>query len=89
MKGKIIVSTPAATSILAIGQGKGKTRKGPPKQNLKGKSQAGSSSNEPKGKSNSNAHPVSGPKEATCFYSHDTELLKQSYLKYLQDIKDG
>ena len=33
MKGKSIPSTPASAPVLAIGQGKGKKRKGPPKQN--------------------------------------------------------
>ncbi|KAL7604688.1 hypothetical protein Lser_V15G19941 [Lactuca serriola] len=49
MKGKSISSTPASAPVLAIGQGNGKKRKGPPKQNCKGKSQDGSSKNGPKG----------------------------------------
>ena len=44
MKGKSIASTSVIAPVLAIGQGKGKKRKGPPKQNWKGMSQGGSSS---------------------------------------------
>ncbi|KAL7604569.1 hypothetical protein Lser_V15G14590 [Lactuca serriola] len=62
MKGKGIAS-PTSVLVLAIGQGKEKKRKCPPKQNWKGKSQVGSSSIEPKGKSSSDASRVSGPKE--------------------------
>ena len=69
-KGKSVTSTPAASPFLAIDQGKEKKRKGPPKQNWKGKSQAGSTSNGPKGKASSDA-PTSNPKEATCLYCHE------------------
>jgi len=33
MKGKSTASTPSSAPVLAIGQGKGKKRKGPPKKN--------------------------------------------------------
>ena len=68
MKGKSISFTPASATVLAIGQGKGKKRKGPPKKNLKGKSQNGSVSNGTKGKSSSDIPPVSSPKEATSLH---------------------
>ena len=68
MKGKKVASTRASSPILGIGQGKGNKRKGPPKENWKGKSQAGLSSNAPKGKSSSDAPPVSDPNEAIFFY---------------------
>mgnify|MGYP001548846377 CR=1 FL=1 len=48
MKGKNSNPNSVRAPILAIVQGKGKKRKGPPKQNLKGKSHAGSSRNGPK-----------------------------------------
>lgn len=87
MKGKCVASSPIAAYVLAISQGK--KRKGPPKLNWKGKSRAWSSSSGPKGKSISDAPPVSDPKEATCFYFNDKGHWKRSFLKYLQDIKDG
>lgn len=69
MKGKSFASTPAATApLLAIGKGKGKKRKAPPKQNWKGKYQVGSSNNGSKVKSGSKASPAFDPKETTCFY---------------------
>ena len=72
----------SSTAVLAIGQGKGKKRKGPPKQNWKGKSQATGS------KTKETPH-VSNPKEAECFYCQEKGHWKRSCPKYLQDIKDG
>ncbi|TLX69973.1 DDE-type integrase/transposase/recombinase, partial [Labilibacter sediminis] len=69
-------------SLMAIGQGKGKKRKGPPKQNWKGKSQASSS------RTKETPH-VPNPKEAECFYCQEKGHWKKSCPKYLQDIKDG
>jgi hypothetical protein len=80
MKGKSDAPAPANTTVLAIGQGKGKKRKGPPKQNWKGKSHV---------KTSSDVTPVSDPKEATCFYCNDKGHWKRSCPKYLQDLKDG
>ena len=71
MKGKGIALSHISVPILAIRQGIGKKRKGPPKQNWKGKSQVGLSSIGPKVKSTSDAPPISDPKEATCFYCKD------------------
>ena len=68
MKGKSIASIPTSAPVRAIGQGKGKKRKGPPKQNWKAKVQVGSSSNGPKAKPNASIPHVSDPKEAVCFY---------------------
>ena len=89
MKGKSIPSTPASAPVLAIGQGKGKKRKGPPKQNWKSKAQAVSSSNGPKAKPNGSTPHVSDPKEAICFYCNQKGHWKRSCPQYLQDIKDG
>ncbi|XP_023731943.1 uncharacterized protein LOC111879739 [Lactuca sativa] len=41
MKGKSVASSPVVATVLAIVQGKGIKRKGPPKQNWHGKSQVG------------------------------------------------
>ena len=73
MKGKSIASTPASALVLAIRQGKGKKRKGPPKQNLKDEVQAGSCSSGPKAKPNVVIPHVSDPKDVDCFYCNDKE----------------
>ncbi|KAI3739943.1 hypothetical protein L2E82_30357 [Cichorium intybus] len=69
--------------------GKGKKRKGPPKQNWKEKSHAGSSSNGSNAKSGYDVPAVSNPKDADCFYCKEKGHYLQSCPKYLQDIKDG
>ncbi|KAL7600494.1 hypothetical protein Lser_V15G27034 [Lactuca serriola] len=89
MKGKSIASNPASAPVLAIGQGKGKKRKGPPNQNWKAKVQVGSSSNGPKAKLNASIPHVSDPKEAVCFYCNQKGHWKRTCPQYLQDIKDG
>ncbi|KAI3723284.1 hypothetical protein L2E82_34759 [Cichorium intybus] len=65
LKGKSVPSV--SQPVLAIGHGKGKKRKGPPKQNWREKVQVGSSSNGPRAKSSSIPH-VTNPKDADCFY---------------------
>ncbi|KAI3700614.1 hypothetical protein L2E82_45250 [Cichorium intybus] len=79
----------AKAPAIAIGQGRGKKRKGPPKQNWKGKAQVGSSSNGPRSKPNSDSPHVLKPKEADCFYCNEKGHWKRSCPKYLQDLKDG
>ncbi|KAI3699760.1 hypothetical protein L2E82_44271 [Cichorium intybus] len=86
MKGKGLL--PVNPPVLAIGSGKGKKRKGPPKQNWREKTHVGSSSNAPKGKSSGIPH-VQNPKDADCFYYKQKGHWKRSCPTYLQDIKDG
>ncbi|KAI3496699.1 hypothetical protein L1887_39071 [Cichorium endivia] len=86
MKGKSIPSV--NQPVLAIGSGKGKKRKGPPKQNWREKVQVGSSSNGSRTKS-SHIPCVANPNEADCFYCKEKGHWKRSCPKYLQDIKDG
>ena len=78
MKGKSMASTPASAPIVAIGQGKGKKRKGPPKQNWKGKVQVRSSSSGLKAKPSDTIPHVSDPKEAICFYCNQKGHWKRS-----------
>lgn len=80
MKRKSISSTPATTLVLAIGQGKGKKRKGPPKVKWKGKTHV---------KPDSEFTLIPVPKEATCFYCSEKGHWKRSCPKYLQDLEDG
>ncbi|KAI3523823.1 hypothetical protein L1887_02255 [Cichorium endivia] len=54
MKGKSVL--PVNPPVLAIGSGKGKKRKGPPKQHWREKTHVGSSSNAPRAKSSSIPH---------------------------------
>ena len=68
IKGKSVANTTAP--VLAIGQGKGKKRKGPPKQNWKGKTKAVSSEGH-RANSGQNIPHVSNPKEAECFYCNE------------------
>ncbi|XP_052619679.1 uncharacterized protein LOC128126023 [Lactuca sativa] len=90
LKGKAVEFTLPTTvaPVMAIGQGKGKKRKAPPKQRWKEKSHDGSSSSGPKGKTSS-VPLASYPKEATCVYYQDKGHWKRSCPKYPQDIKDG
>ncbi|KAI3680369.1 hypothetical protein L2E82_50354 [Cichorium intybus] len=86
MKGKsvLLVNPP----VLAIGSGKGKKRKGPPKQNRREKTHVGTSNNAPRAKSFGIPH-ITNPKEADCFYCKEKGHWKRSCPRYLQDIKDG
>ncbi|KAI3513141.1 hypothetical protein L1887_20467 [Cichorium endivia] len=86
MKGKTVI--PVNPPVLAIGSGKGKKRKGPPKQHWREKTHVGSSNHAPRAKSSSIPH-VSNPKEADCFYCKQKGHWKRSCPVYLQDIKDG
>ncbi|KAI3739397.1 hypothetical protein L2E82_29801 [Cichorium intybus] len=86
MKGKSVL--PVNPPVLAIGSGKGKKRKGPPKQNWREKTHVGTSSSAPRAKSSSIPH-VTNPKEADCFYCKEKGHWKRSWPRYLQDIKDG
>ncbi|KAI3504355.1 hypothetical protein L1887_32956 [Cichorium endivia] len=86
LKGKSVPSV--SQPVLAIGHGKGKKRKGPPKQNWREKVQVGSSSNAPRAKSSGIPH-VTNPKEADCFYCKEKGHWKRSCPTYLQVIKDG
>ncbi|KAI3515635.1 hypothetical protein L1887_14536 [Cichorium endivia] len=86
MKGKSVPS--ANQPVLAIGSGKGKKRKGPPKKNWREKVQVGSSSNGSRTKS-SHIPCVANPNEADCFYCKEKGHWKRSCPKYLQDVKDG
>ncbi|KAI3751915.1 hypothetical protein L2E82_23009 [Cichorium intybus] len=82
-------SVPSVTqSVLAIGSGKGKKRKGHPKKNWREKVQVGSSSNGPRAKSFGIPY-VMNPKDADYFYCNEKGHWKRSFPKYLQDIKDG
>lgn len=83
-KGVPLINTP----VLAIGQCKGKKRKGPPKQNWKDKVQAGSSSNGSRSRPSGIPH-VSNPKDSDYVYCKEKDHWKRSCPKYLQDIKDG
>ncbi|KAI3739156.1 hypothetical protein L2E82_29553 [Cichorium intybus] len=86
MKGKAVL--PVNPPVLAIGSGKGKKRKGPPKQNWRENTHVGSSSGAPKGKSSGIPH-VRNPKEADYFYCKQKGHWKRSCPTYLQDVKDG
>ncbi|KAI3768716.1 hypothetical protein L2E82_19546 [Cichorium intybus] len=86
MKGKSVPSV--NQPVLAIGSGKRKKRKGPPKQNWREKVQVGSSSNGSRTKS-SQIPCVANPDEANCFYCKEKGHWKRSCPKYLQDVKDG
>ncbi|KAI3723297.1 hypothetical protein L2E82_34775 [Cichorium intybus] len=86
MKGKSVPSV--NQPVLAIGSGKGKKRKGPPKQNWREKVQVGSSSNGSRTKT-SHIPCVANPDEANCFYCKEKGHWKRSCPKYLQDVKDG
>ncbi|KAI3720980.1 hypothetical protein L2E82_31980 [Cichorium intybus] len=86
MKGKSVPSV--NQPVLAIGSGKGKKRKGPPKQNWREKVQVGSSSNVSRTKT-SHIPCVANPDEANCFYCKEKGHWKRSCPKYLQDVKDG
>ena len=86
MKGKSVPSV--NQPVLAIGSGKGRKRKGPPKQNWREKVQAGSSSNGSRTKT-SQIPCVANPDEANCFYCKEKGHWKRSCPKYLQDVKDG
>ena len=82
IKDKYVASThtPAATPVLAIGQGKGKKRKAPSKSHHKRKSQDGTSSS---GTKVGSAKPNSNPKEAECHHCHKIGHWKKSCPKYL------
>ncbi|KAI3690901.1 hypothetical protein L2E82_49113 [Cichorium intybus] len=86
MKGKSVPSV--NQPVLAIGSGRGKKRKGPPKQNWREKVQVGSSNNGSRTKS-SQIPCVANPDEANCFYCKEKGHWKRSCPKYLQDVKDG
>ncbi|KAI3790532.1 hypothetical protein L2E82_03639 [Cichorium intybus] len=86
LKGKSVPS--ASTSVLAIGQGKGKKRKDPPNQNWRENVQVWSSSNVPRAKSSSIPRVVN-PKDVGCFYCKEKGHWKRSCPQYLQDVKDG
>ncbi|KAI3711037.1 hypothetical protein L2E82_40840 [Cichorium intybus] len=86
MKGKGLL--PVNPLVLAIGFGRGKKRKGPPKQNWREKTHVRSSSNAPRAKSSGIPH-VQNPKEADCFYCKQKGHWKRSCPTYLQDIKDS
>ncbi|KAI3723576.1 hypothetical protein L2E82_35254 [Cichorium intybus] len=86
MKGKSVPSV--NKPVLAIGSGKGKKRKGPPKQNWREKVQVGSSSNGSRTKT-SHIPCVANPDEANCFYCKEKGHWNRSFPKYLQDVKDG
>ncbi|KAI3740135.1 hypothetical protein L2E82_30556 [Cichorium intybus] len=75
MKGKGVPSV--NQPVLAIGSGKGKKRKGPPKQNRREKVQVGLSSNGSRTKS-SHIPCVANPDEANCFYCKEKGHWKRS-----------
>ncbi|KAL4567872.1 hypothetical protein LXL04_023468 [Taraxacum kok-saghyz] len=80
------VESSIVTPKLAIQNGGGKKRKRP---NPKWKGKAPGGPNHSGGHGNTSVQAVNDPKEAICFYCNVIGNWKQSYPKYLQDLKDG